>query len=130
MLNQTGVKITSATTRKMMLISEANSVALSCVVTNTGVAAVDGRKIIKAGTPLTGNLQKRDTAFTVASSSGTPATSNAVGLAVHDVDVTDGNANAAVLIFGFVDKSKLEADVQTKITAEVETALNMIKFVV
>ena len=125
MLNQTGVTITKATTRKMMLISEANSVALSCIVANTGVAAVNGRKIIKAGTPLAGNLQQRNTAFTVAGEEST-----AVGLAVHDVDVTDGNANAAVLIFGFVDKSKLEADVQAMITAKVEADLNMIKFVV
>lgn len=134
MLNQTGVTKTSGTTRKTILVDEMNSTALSCVVASTGLTAdSNGKKIIKAGTPLAGSLEARNTAFTVAKdtagSDGTAATSDAVGLILHDVDVTSGNANAQVLIFGFVDVSKLESDVITKLTAAAKSNLKMIQFV-
>lgn len=123
MLNQTKVVTKTATTRKTILIDQGNSTALSCIFSNSGVATVDGKKVIKAGTPLAGNLKARQTAFTV-------ATTGVVGIAVHDVDVTDGEANGAVLFFGTVDYSKLDTAVQALITTSIETQLNMIKFVV
>jgi hypothetical protein len=43
---------------------------------------------------------------------------------LHDVDVTDGNVNGTVLIFGFVNTNRLESDVQAKITSAVKTALD------
>ena len=125
MLNQTKVTVTSGTTRKMILVDEKNSTAVSCMIANTGVEAdANGKKIVKAGTPLAGNLKARGTAFTVA----TDAT-NLAGIAMHDVDVTSGTANGAVLIFGTVDWSKLDSDVQTALTTEIETALKMIQFI-
>ena len=39
---------------------------------------------------------------------------NAVVL--HDVDVTDGNANGTALIFGFVNVNRVDSDVATAIT--------------
>ena len=86
--------------------------------------AVEGKKIVKAGTPVSGDLTTRGTAFTKAESSGTPAASNAVGVMLHDVDVTDGDENASVLLFGFVDLAKLDADVAALITDEVKAALD------
>lgn len=125
MLNQTKVTVTSGTTRKTILVDEKNSTAVSCMIANTDVTAdASGKKIVKAGTPLSGNLKSRGTAFTVA----TDAT-NVVGIAMHDVDVTSGTANGAVLIFGIVDWSKLDTTVQTTLTAEIEAALKMIKFI-
>lgn len=50
---------------------------------------VDGRKIIKAGTVFPSNDE------------------NAKGLVFQDVDVTDGDQNAAVLVHGFVNSAKL-----------------------
>ena len=50
MLNQTGIKTVSGTTRKTILVDEMNSTAFSVVVSNTGVNAVGGKKIIKAAT--------------------------------------------------------------------------------
>lgn len=65
MLNQSDVVTRVGTTRKTILVDELNSTALSCMVANTGVEAnEDGRKIVKAGTPLYGSLTARDTAFT------------------------------------------------------------------
>lgn len=128
MLNQSTVKSESYGTRKTILVDQKNSTAFSCMVANTGITAdSEGKKIVKAGTPLAGNLEARATAFTKATT--TSGTSNAVGILVHDVDVTDGNANAQVLVFGFVDTSKLDTDVQSLITSEVKTALRMIQFV-
>lgn len=127
MLNQTSVTKTSGVTRKTILVDEQNSTAFSCVLTNTDVTEQDGKKIIKAGTPIHGDLTARNTPFTVAKT--TTGTSNAVGVCTHDVDVTNGNANGGVIVFGFIDVSKLDSDVQAMITTEVKTALNMIKFV-
>lgn len=134
MLNQTGVKTTHGTTRKTILVDELNSTALSCMVANTGVTVDStGKKIVKAGTPLAGSLLARGTAFTVAKdtagSDGAPTTSDAVGILLHDVDVTAGTANAQVVIFGFIDVSKLDSDVVTKLTDAAKSNMKMIQFV-
>lgn len=130
MLNQSGVHTVVGTTRKTILVDEMNSTAFSCKIANTGVTAVDGKKIVKAGTPLAGSLLTRDTAFTVAADSGDqPKISNAVGVLLHDVDVTGGTANGQVLVFGFVDVSKLESDVVTKLTDAAKANMKMIQFV-
>lgn len=56
----------------------------------------DGRKIIKAGTVFPSNDE------------------NAKGLVFQDVDVTDGDQNAAVLVHGFVNSAKLPAEVSNE----------------
>lgn len=125
MLNQSGVTITSGTTRKTILVDEENSTALPCMISNTGITAdANGNKIVKAGMPLAGSLTSRGTAFSVA----TDAT-NIAGIVMHDVDVTKGTANGAVLIFGTVDISKLETAATTALTTEIKQALKMIQFV-
>lgn len=106
MLNQSEVKTSSGATRKTILVAEELAATFSCMVSNTGVEENAGKKVIKAGTPLSGNLTARETPFTV-STDGT----GAVGLLLHDVDVTTGSKNAQVLVFGFVDISKLDSDV-------------------
>lgn len=109
---------------KSILVADSLAFSLGAVIGNTSVTAgADGRKIIKAGTPLTGDILKRNTAFTV----GTSA--NAVALLLHDLDVTDGNANGTILISGYVDYDKLDADVQELITVEVAAKLTKITFI-
>ena len=125
MLNQTGIKKTSATTRKTILIAPELAFSLSCKVTNAGVEAnEDGKKIVKAGTPLVGNIEERDTAFSVAGSGDTPC-----GILLHDVDVTAGTANAQFVIFGFVDATKLEDSVTAVLTTEMKGKLPKITFI-
>jgi hypothetical protein len=63
---------------------------------------VEGRKIIKAGTLFP----------------------SAVGVVFHDVDVTDDDANGAIIIHGFIKTSALPEEPSTAAV----TALNMIKF--
>lgn len=109
MLNQSGITKTSGLSRKTILIDTQLLFALPCMIANTGVTTgTDGKKIVKAGTPLVGSLTDRDTAFTVGAKDAA-----VVGIAEHDVDVTAGTANGAVIVFGFIDESKLDADVVT-----------------
>lgn len=124
MLNQTGITKVSGTTRKTILIAPELAFSLSCKIANTGVVAgEDGRKLVLAGTPLKGDLEARDTEFTVAQSGETP-----VGIVLHDVDVTKGTANSQVVIFGFVDTSKLESSV-VEALADMREKLPKITFV-
>lgn len=97
-------------------------VSVGILVSNSGISAgTDGRKIVKAGTPLTGSLEARGTAFTKAST--TEGVSNAVGILLHDVDVTAGAENGTLLIFGFVDLNKVDTTTAALVTSEVKTAL-------
>ena len=124
MLNQTGISKESAVTRKTILIAPELAFTLSCKIANTGVGAdSDGKKIVKAGTPLSGNLEVRERAFTVASGS------EATCVLLHDVDVTAGTANAQAVIFGFIDTSKLESSVVSALTQPIRASLTKITFV-
>lgn len=97
-------------------------VSVGIQVSNTGISAGDdGKKIVKAGTPLAGDLTARGTAFTKATT--TEGVSNAVGVLLHDVDVTAGAENGTLLIFGFVDLNKVDATTAALVTAAVKTAL-------
>lgn len=118
------VKKTSFAQEKHILIAN-NSfmVTLPAIISATGVSAVDGKKIIKAGTPLTGNIKKRGTAFAKA----TGNTASAV--LMHDVDVTDGNNNGTIILAGCIDLLKLDSDVKSLISSDIEGALKNIIFV-
>lgn len=110
MLNQSGITKTSGLARKTILFDTQLFFALPCTIAATDVeAGSDGRKIVKAGTPLKGSLlnrDNRDEAFTVGAKDDA-----VVGIAEHDVDVTAGTANGGVIVFGFIDESKLDTDV-------------------
>lgn len=104
--------------QKQIMLADSQMVSFGVVVANTGVEAnAQGRKIIKAGTPITGDIEARNTAFSKAGEG------NAVGILLHDVDVTEGNANGVIVLFGFVDLDKLEADAFALITDDVKTTL-------
>lgn len=81
-------------------------------VTSNGVT----RKIAKAGTPININLDNINAAVTAATT-----TANAVLL--HNVDVTEGAANGTALIWGFVNKNRVESDVLTKINAVTDSGM-------
>ena len=113
MLNQSGITKTSGLARKTILIDTQLFFALPCMIEGTKVkAGLDGKKIVKAGTPLKGSLLSRDKAFTVVVKDNVDADADTVvGIAEHDVDVTTGNANGGIIVFGFIDESKLDTDV-------------------
>ena len=130
MYNNTGITKTSYLNKNQILFAVEHQVSMSIVVDDANITAgSNGKKIVKAGTPLAGSLDARTTAFTKASSSGSPSVSNAVGILLHDVDVTAGENNGTLLIFGFVNTNRIDATTKALITAEVKAALPMIKFV-
>lgn len=124
MLGQSGITVTKGVNVDQILASTQLQYSASIMVSNAGVSANDkGRKIVKAGTPLAGDLTARGTAFTVVNDS------TAKVLALHDVDVTEGTANVAGLVFGFVDLTKVSTEAKALLTDEVKTALTKITFV-
>lgn len=123
MLNQGGITITKGFNPNQILASTQLQYSVSVIVANTGVAEVDGKKIVKAGTPLAGDLTATGTAFTTCND-GT-----ATVVLLHDIDVTKGNANATALVFGFVDYAKLDSSVKALLTEEAKKALSKITFV-
>ena len=116
------IKTETAVNVSQILFCTDPQVSVGIQVTNTGISAdSNGKKILKAGTPLYGSLEARGTAFVKAST--TEGGSNAVGILLHEVDVTAGAQNATMLIFGFVDLNKLATATATLIDSAVKTAL-------
>lgn len=127
MFNNTGIMKETYGNKNQILFAVEHQVSMGIVVDTTCGVAENGRKIVKAGTPVTGNLDERTTAFTPAVT--TAGASNAVGILLHDVDVTDDDNNGTVLLFGFVNTNRIDETTKAKITTEVKAALPMIKFV-
>lgn len=121
MMNTPGITKVSATAPNQILFNVQNqvSVGIKLAKNDNNAQTIDGRKIVKAGTPLNGNLKARDTAFVKAVDSTNPA----VGVLLHDVDVTDSDANGTLLIFGFVNMNRLDETTAGLITATRETEL-------
>lgn len=124
MLNKTGIVKTTGAAPVQILFNVQNQVAVSIKVSKnvTGTVTENGRKILKAGTPLNGDLTARGTAFVNAADNTdslgqSPNGKPAVGILLHDVDVTNADANASLLIWGFVNLSRVDSTTVAKITA-------------
>lgn len=116
---------------KNILIAPELAFTIGCIIGNTGISAgSDGKKIIKAGTPVGGTtsvLTNRQTVLTVTADVGSETKTNAAqGVVLHDVDVTDGNQNATLVIAGFVDLLKIDETVT--ITDAAKAAMPKITF--
>ena len=129
MLNQTGVRKETYGNTNQILFAVEHQVSMGVVVSKTLGVAEGNKKVVKAGTPLTGNLDARTTAFTAATAGSSTEASNAVGVLLHDVDVTTGDANGTLLLFGFVNTNRVDATTKAKLTDIVKAAMPMIKFV-
>lgn len=111
MLNRSGITKTGLAATKQILANVDLQSSVGCIVPQSLGVAVGSKKIAKAGTPIKIDLMNLQTAAVKAD--GATAL-NAVLL--HDVDVTDGNANGTALIFGFVNVNRVDSDVATAIT--------------
>lgn len=116
MLNNDGIKKATYGAPKQILFNVELQLSVGCRVPKTMGTSVDGRSIVKAGTPIKIDFADLQT---VAVAAGEGVTANAVLL--HDVDVTDaasgGAKNGTALIFGFVNVNRLDSDVQALVTA-------------
>lgn len=128
MLNNTGIKKTTYGGPVQILFNVQNqmSVGIKLAKNFAGAVTENGRKVVKAGTPLSGDLTARGTAFVAAADDSTGSAGDgkpAVGVLLHDVDVTDADANATLLIWGFVNLSHVDSTTATLITAARKTEL-------
>jgi hypothetical protein len=109
-----------------VLLNPDNAFEIGVQVNNTSVSVdANGRKIINAGTPVgatTSVLKIRNTVLSVTNTSTNGA--NSQGVLRHDVDVTDGVANATLIVRGEIDSSKCPT-----IATEAENALVHLIFV-
>lgn len=107
------MKSTTYGADKNILIAPELAHTVGCIVGNAGVEAnSEGRKIVKAGTPVGGTVDvliERQTVLTTCNTADNGA--NAQGLLLHDVDVTEGNANATLIVAGVVDTAKLDVTI-------------------
>ena len=105
--------------QKNVLIAPELAFTIGCQVSNAGVSAVGGKKIIPAGTIVGAEasvLTERATVLTVVNE-GTIA--QAQGVLVNDVDVTAGTTTGTLLVAGFVDLDKMpETAAELAATAE------------
>lgn len=123
MLNRSGIKSTTGAAPTQILADVNNQFSVGCIVpASMQATANDGtRKVVKAGTPLKLDLSNLQTAAAApttnpaAASGETASDMNAVLL--HDVDVTDGNANGTALIFGFVNLNRVDTTTAAKLKA-------------
>lgn len=129
MLNQTGVRKETYGNTNQILFAVEHQVSMGVVVSKALGVAEGTKKVVKAGTPLTGNLDARTTAFTAATAGSSTEASDAVGVLLHDIDVTTGDANGTLLLFGFVNTNRIDATTKAKLTDTVKKAMPMIKFV-
>lgn len=117
------VKSKNYSNEKQILIAPELAFTIGCLVGNTGVVAdANGRKIIKAGTPVGGStsvLTNRQTVLT-------KGAENAQGVVLHDVDVTDGDGRATLVVSGYVDLYKVDSDVASIITSATETLTRIV----
>lgn len=120
MFNRPGIKKETLAAPQQILFNVQNQMSVPILVDKTMASVtVDGRKVVKAGTPLSGDLTARGTAFKAAADTTAPA----VGVLLHDVDITDNNANGTLLIWGFVNLDRLDSATATEITDTRKTEL-------
>ena len=112
--------------QKQILIADELAFTIGAKILNVWTSEKNGKKIVKAGTPLGGNLLKRDAGFDVAMFSGDDNSSNAVAVLLHDVDVTDGAANGTIVIGGYIDILKLEDEVQTQLKSHAKALTHIV----
>lgn len=123
MLNRSGIKSTTGAAPTQILADVDNQFSVGCVVPATmqSTANEGTRKVVKAGTPLKIDLSNLQTV--AAAPTTNPATANGETLSdmnavlLHDVDVTDGNANGTALIFGFVNLNRVDTTTAAKLKA-------------
>jgi len=100
MLNQTGITKVTGAAPKQILFNVQNQMAVGVKVSKNIATYVEenGKKIIKAGTPLTGDLTDRSNAFTLGMSAGTKG--------VFTVQITTAFANDEKITIEGVDYTK------------------------
>lgn len=129
MLNRSGIKTASYGAPTQILANVELQASVGCIVDDAIVASADanGKKIAKAGTPIIVDFSNLQTPAIAGTATGNTPTANAVLL--HDVDVTNGDANGTALYFGVVNINRLDTATQAKVSAGINVigAVSFIK---
>ena len=130
MFNNTGITKVTGAAPVQILFNVQNQMSVSIVVDDAYSVTRDGKKIVPAGTPLSGDLTARETAFVQAKDATSAGNDGkaATGVLLHDVDVTNGDNNGTLLIWGFVDLNKLDTTTASLITATRKSEMKNITF--
>ena len=110
MLNRSGIRKETAGAPVQILGATSPYYAIGIIVDDSAGTIVGSRKIVKAGTPLVVDPANLQTPATKIASNEAIKTAKVILL--HDVDVTDGDANGSGLVMGIVNYNRLESDVQ------------------
>ena len=121
MLNNDGIKKVTYGAPKQILMNVEFQLSVGCRVPKTMGTSVDGKLIVKAGTPIYIDFSDlQEVAQAPSADQGTSGAVVANAVLLHDVDVTDaavgGSKNGTALIFGFVNVNRLDTDVQALVT--------------
>lgn len=118
-----GVQKESLGNEPQIMVNSAPHFAVGVVVSQEAgtLDQKTGRKIVKAGTPLYGDLDDRETPFTK-TGEGSP-----VGILQHTCDVTVADGNGDLVLIGVVNLDRVDETVQPLITDVVKQALPTIK---
>ncbi len=109
-----GITTTKVTSPVDILFCTDNAVSVSIIVKQD--SGTDG--VVKAGTPMKGDLEDRTTQFEKDETG-----SDTKGILLHDVDVTKGDNNGTLLLTGFVNLDRIDKTTAELITQDVKTAL-------
>lgn len=115
MLNKSGIVKADYATPKQILADPNLQFSIGCLVPTS---VVDSTTTAKAGTPIHVDLNNINTACEKVDNSTVFA--NAVLL--HDVDLSQGQANGTALIFGFIDLNKVDTTTQTTLKTALSNA--------
>lgn len=116
-----GIRKTTGTAQKQILGNTTFlSVGAQVAQDTAGTVTENGRKILKAGTILTGNMSAEERSYTAFV---TGQEESIVGVLLHDSDVTETTGNASVVYFGTINLARLDDTTKATYTDAVITAL-------
>lgn len=126
-----GVQKESFMSEPQIMVNSAPHFAVGVVVSQAAgiVDAETGRKLVKAGTPLYGDLDDRETPFTATAPTGAGAVTTPAGILQHTCDVTVADGNGDLVLIGVVNLDRVDDTTQALITSAVKTALPTIKMI-
>ena len=107
MLNRSGIRTVTGAAPTQILgdVNLQASVGIIVGSAITDTKTVNGRKIVPAGVPLHVDFANLKTPAVKAVAS----TADANVVLLHDVDITDGNANGTGLVMGIVNYNRLDS---------------------
>ena len=114
MLNRSGIRTVTGAAPTQILgdvnLQASVGIIVGSAVTDT--KTVNGRKIVPAGVPLHVDFANLQTPAVKAVAS----TADANVVLLHDVDITDGNANGTGLVMGIVNYNRLDSVAKALLT--------------